>query len=125
MAFHVPDKFRVLMGPLASTVADGNNGCFLFIDERQRQFNKQHSVLRAIASDGDGWEHVSVSWPHRTPTWEEMCEVKALFWDKEDCVVQYHPPESDYVNCHPFTLHLWRQVGAEFPRPPTYMVGPQ
>jgi hypothetical protein len=80
-------------------------------------------ILRVIASDQFGWEHVSVSRKDRCPTWEEMCQIKDLFWDDTDCVVQYHPPRSEYVNNHPHCLHLWRQVGCNFPMPPSIMVG--
>ena len=59
---------------------------------------KHQQKLRIIASDGFGWEHVSVSRRDRCPTWEEMCQIKALFWDEDDCVIQYHPPRSEYVN---------------------------
>ena len=68
------------------------------------------------------WEHVSVSYADRIPCWETMCQIKDLFWSPEDCVVQYHPPHSEYVNCHPNVLHLWRPLGADLPRPPTWMV---
>jgi hypothetical protein len=84
-------------------------------------------VAWCIASDGHGWEHVSVHVKENgfseTPTWDEMCEIKALFWDDEDCVIQYHPPKSDYVNNHPNVLHMWRPVGVEIQRPPSIMVG--
>jgi hypothetical protein len=52
-----------------------------------------------------------------------MSHVKDMFWDTEETVVQYHPPESEYVNTHPYVLHLWRQTDAELPRPPAIMVG--
>ena len=52
-----------------------------------------------------------------------MCFVKTVFWDREDCVVQFHPPESEYVNDHPFCLHLWRPVGVVIARPPALTVG--
>ena len=122
--FHVPDEGRIRSGGLASRDADGNNGAF---------------VLRApcgvwlwiIASDGLGWEHVSVHSSYdrrgrkaRTPTWEEMCLVKGCFWDLEDVVVQYHPRASAYVNTHPHTLHLWRPIGQELASPPALLVGP-
>ena len=114
--FHVPEKSRVTTGPMATNKEDfGNNGLFLF---------KLNGVqMRVICSDMMGWEHVSVSTATRCPTWEEMCAVKDLFWDEDDCVVQFHPPKSDYVNMHPYTLHLWREVGREFRRPPSIMVG--
>lgn len=46
----------------------------------------------------------------RCPTWEEMCQVKDLFWDDEDVVMQFHVPSKDHVNNHPYCLHLWRPV---------------
>lgn len=67
---------------------------------------------------GPAWDHVSVSTETRTPTWEEMAWVKAQFFEPEECVVQYHPPESKYVNAHPFVLHLWKPCNADFPMPP-------
>ena len=56
-----------------------------------------------------GWEHVSVGLPRRLPTWEEMCEVKDIFWDDEEEVIQIHPKKSHYVNLTE-ALHLWRPV---------------
>jgi hypothetical protein len=56
--------------------------------------------LRVIASDGKGWEHISVSLPNRCPNWREMCFIKSLFWDEEDVVIQYHPyPTSIQIPC--------------------------
>jgi hypothetical protein len=87
--------------------------------------------LNILASDGlplreDGWEHVSVSLARsgkaRVPNWEEMCFVKNLFWQEEDCVVQFHPPKSEHVSNYR-VLHMWRCLGQEFPRPPGWMVG--
>ena len=52
-----------------------------------------------------------------------MCQVKALFWGPEDCVLQFHPPESQYVNLHPHCLHLWRETGRDMPTPPMLLVG--
>lgn len=98
MAFHVPEEFRLDMAPRGKG-HPGNNGMFLCKVAHGQS-------LRVIASDGGGWEHVSVSRTDRCPTWKEMCQVKDLFWDDTDCVVQYHPPKSDYVNNHPYCLHL-------------------
>jgi len=88
-------------------------------------------ALTIIACDGQigetdplaGWEHVSVSTEKRIPNWTEMCFVKKLFWSPEECVVQFHPPESEYVNNHPNCLHLWRYTRGEFPLPPSILVG--
>jgi hypothetical protein len=86
------------------------------------------SRLRIIATDGEGdpelpvWEHVSVSIGTHCPSWEEMNWVKELFWENEECVMQIHPPKSQYKNLHPFTLHLWRPKEQQIPLPPRIMV---
>lgn len=116
--FRVPERYRVRNGALGSDPEDGNNGAF--------SIPSPDAKLRfyVIASDGEGWEHVSISIrdKQRCPRWEEMCYIKRLFWDDEDCVVQFHPPRSEYVNRHPFTLHLWRPTSADLPRPCTALV---
>ena len=63
--FHVPNECWMRGGIAASSEADGNNGCFII--QRQGRDND----LRIIASDGMGWEHVSVSLAKRVPTWKE------------------------------------------------------
>ncbi len=78
--------------------------------------------LCVVVSWGDGWDHVSVSKPKRVPTWDEMCFVKDIFFNPDECVIQYHPPQSAYVNIHPNCLHLWRQQNGSPPLPPSYMV---
>jgi hypothetical protein len=89
------------------------------------------TLLLALSSGPDGggnntgWEHVSASAEQRPPTWDEMCFVKNIFWDDQECVVQYHPPKSDYVNFHPNVLHLWRPVSMSIPMPPVLLVGPR
>lgn len=116
--FHVPEAKRIAAGRLGSTSDAGNNGAF------HTRFGTRDVFM--IASDGQGWEHVSVSiggrQADRCPTWEEMCKVKSWFWDAEDCVVQFHPPKSEYVNNHPYVLHLWRQTNTNYPTPPKEFV---
>jgi hypothetical protein len=53
-----------------------------------------------------------------------MNYVKRICWDGEDVVMQLHPRESEYVNCHPHVLHLWRHRTREIPTPPSILVGP-
>jgi len=115
MAFHVPEICRVTTGPHGTSSFSGNNGLF--------EFKEGPIWYRCVVSDGGGWEHVSVSLSvKRTPDWEEMCMIKRMFWDPEDCVVQFHPPEADYVNIHPYVLHLWRKSGVNFETPPRIFV---
>lgn len=106
-----------MRGRMASTAAYGNNGAFLIPGPDHGK------LLQVIISDGAGWEHVSVATKSRVPTWDEMCFIKALFWADEECVIQYHPPRSRYVNNHPYVLHLWKPIGAALPMPPEALVG--
>lgn len=66
-----------------------------------------------IASIDNEWEHVSVSLNNRCATWKEMCFVKDMFWEDEECVIQFHPPKSKYVNIDPYCLHMWKPVGRD------------
>ena len=78
-----------------------------------------------IWSNGGGWEHVSVA-PYKrshTPTWDEMCRLKDMFFHDDEVVVQFHPAKSDYVNNVPNCLHLWRPLSEVMPTPPSIMVG--
>lgn len=117
----VPEEYRIKKGyspknpELCTDASAGNNGAFYIA----------RLDLLVIASDGGGWEHVSVSRGHsrRCPNWDEMCEVKRLFWGDDETVAQYHPKRSVYVNNCGNCLHLWKKVGAEFDLPPTWMVG--
>lgn len=114
-SFSVPNNLRVRSGALGSDDSVGQNGLF--------QFRFEGIEVSCIASNGMGWEHVSVSINRkRTPSWEIMNKVKDLFWGEDDLVVQYHPPKSEYVNNHPFVLHLWRKIDFKYPLPNKIMV---
>lgn len=84
--------------------------------------------LQIIASDGGGWDHVSVCVSPRsrmvrsTPSWNDMEAVRRAFFFDSETVVQLSPPRSDYVNVHPGVLHLWRKQDAEHPLPPLIYV---
>src|SRR5574339_172672 len=103
--FRVPNQYRIKKGAMASTVADGNNGAFQIPHPKISGY-----FFMVIATDGTAireldqedkelaiWEHVSVHIDSkdrvvdRCPTWQEMCFIKDIFWEKSDCVVQYHP----------------------------------
>ena len=78
--------------------------------------------MAVVWSFGGGWEHISASYSNRCPTWDEMCKLKDMFFEPEEVVVQYHPKQSQYVNIHPYCLHLWRKSGEDFETPPTMYV---
>lgn len=78
--------------------------------------------VTVVWSWGAGWEHVSASYRKRCPTWDEMCRIKDIFFYPDEVAVQYHPRKSEYVNKHPFCLHIWRKCGQDFETPPTVLV---
>lgn len=86
---------------------------------------KTTSVLRVLASAGMGWDHLSVSLPDRTPTWEEMEHVRQLFAKPAEVWYQFGVPAKQHVNFHPYCLHWWRHQHREVRLPPSIMVGPQ
>jgi len=105
-------RFRHLGG-------DAHNGAFRLIAA------PTGATLHVIASDGGDWDHVSVSvaLESRSPSWEEMAWTKEQFFDAEEAVMQLHPPRSQYVNNHPYCLHMWRSHRESIPLPPVRMVG--
>lgn len=121
----LPDKLeagRIRHGLHGTTAKHGPFGAFFVISPLSTR-------LKIIASGKHelslGWEHVSVSLANRCPNWVEMCFVKKdLFWKPEECVIQFHPPKSEYVNYHPYCLHIWKPP-FELPMPPSMMVGPK
>ena len=122
----VPEKYRIINHEKYGTLpSDRANGAFAIPLD-----GSPDEVALCLVSDGsvahplEVWEHVSVSIrkkesdTSRIPTWDEMCWIKSIFWNDEDCVVQFHPPKSRYVNQHPNVLHLWRSLTYRQPIPP-------
>ena len=122
------------MSPWDSNDTMGMYGCFTI------PLKDQKHVADCVVSAGDlpeckvegiDWEHVSVKiiykdsknkWQKRVPRWEEMCEVKDLFWKEDEAVIQVHPAKKDYVNFNENVLHLWRPVDGNLRLPPKICV---
>lgn len=85
--------------------------------------NKLEDNLNFIFSWGCGFEHLSVSTPVRTPTWEQMCLMKDIFWNDDEVCMQLHPKKENYVDNMQFCLHIWKPIDKEIPQPPSIMVG--
>ena len=82
--------------------------------------------MTVIWSYGGGWEHISMDGKTRTPTWEEMCNLKDMFFHDDECCVQYHPPKSEYVNNAEYCLHIWKPIEkfrGKLPMPDSLLVG--
>lgn len=77
-----------------------------------------HEKLSAIVSaeresDGRMWLHVSVAHRDRMPSWDELRRIKSWLIGRDVRAIQVLPPESEYVNLHPFCLHLWQCLDAD------------
>lgn len=123
----VPENYRVLAKKdqvLGTEANSGNNGFFIIPHPKIYGYE-----FRVKASDGMGWEHVSITLGakhrkvERCPTWQEMCYIKETFWDEFDTVLQYHPPKSDHISMHDYCLHLWRPTNIDVPVPNSLLVG--
>ena len=73
---------------------------------------RKFTLIVSIARyDGLPWLHASMAGPGRVPTWQEMADLKAWVVGSEGIAYQVMPPTSEYVNDHPFVLHLWAPLG--------------
>ena len=70
-----------------------------------------------------GWEHLSVSFKNKIPSWEVMNEFKEMFWKDDEDAFQYHPIKDNYINNNEYTLHIWRPLETSIPVPPSITVG--
>jgi hypothetical protein len=63
-----------------------------------------------VSNSGAIWEHVSVTLrkANRCPNWPEMCFVKDLFFGEDTQCIQFHPMKKEYINLHPYCLHIWK-----------------
>ena len=105
------DKYRI---PLYGQLGDDYNGAFEIKVKGEKYF--------VIASNGQGWDHVSVSHKHKVPSWKVMNTIKEMFFADNEVVMQLHPAKKDYINNHPNCLHLWRPQSVDIPQPPIRMV---
>ena len=81
------------------------------------------ATMRVICGDDMGWDHVSVSFRNRCPTWSEMEFVRRTWFEDDEWVVQFSPPTSERINNHPYCLHMWRPQNETLPIPAPSMVG--
>lgn len=93
---------------------------------RIREWINEYGEDCVYVSFSGGWEHVSIDGKKRLPDWNEMCELKDMFFRDDECCVEYHPPKSEYVNNAPYCLHIWKpieQYSGKLPMPPSLFVG--
>lgn len=111
-----PEKYRATIGNFGT--APGTPYGLFFV-----KYKNNVTPLKILCAPAeDEWQHVSVSMPNRCPTWEEMAYIKSLFWDDSETVIQFHPSKEEYINNHPYVLHLWKHKDGHV-LPPSILVG--
>lgn len=74
-------------------------------------------IVSGEEHDGRRWIHLSMAHPDRMPTWPELVDAKEIFLGREEYAAQVIPPRSQYVNQHPFCLHLFAAADGPWPLP--------
>jgi hypothetical protein len=72
-------------------------------------------VIYSVDREADGqlWLHLSLSRQSRLPSWDDLRYVKDAFLGADRVAYQVLPRAAEYVNLHPFVLHLWSCVDCE------------
>jgi len=71
----------------------------------------------SIERDQKAWVHLSVSRKNFLPSWEDLVLVKEIFLGQDSAAIQVLPPKKEWVNIHPFCLHLYQCLEDENPIP--------
>lgn len=72
----------------------------------------QTVIISGSYRDDIPWLHVSTAWSNRLPTWDEFRQIRDVFLDDGLIAVQVFPPKAEYINQHPYCLHLYARVDA-------------
>ena len=122
------DKYRITVGELGSDNSFGLTGSFKI--PHQKSLSKVYIIVSSGSVEESDWEHVSCHVREKrgrkilqsTPTWDDMCYIKGLFWTDDETVIQYHPAKKYYVNTHKNVLHLWKHKKLILPTPSMHLV---
>jgi hypothetical protein len=73
------------------------------------------ACLIIVGHSTSGW-HLSMSCASRYPTWDELAKARYELIPDEVTMAMLLPPQTEYVNLHPTTLHLWEVRAAQLVR---------
>lgn len=109
---------EMLKSPLITKITGtGDDGAMFEFKYKVRKYE-------VIASNGGGWDHVSIYPLHQkhTPSWDVMCILKNMCFNDDEVVMELHPAKKDYVNLAEYCLHLWKPQYEAIPTPPKLFV---
>lgn len=72
-----------------------------------RVLTRESVLLTVGRHDGRRWIHFSMAHPSRVPHFSELRDYKNWFIGADRKAIQVLPPTSEYVNIHPYCLHLF------------------
>lgn len=75
-----------------------------------KKFNGLMVLVSENIYENELWRHVSLSFHNKLPKWKDLREVKDIFIGKDKKAIQVFPKEEEYVNIHPYVLHLWSNL---------------
>lgn len=89
------------------------------ISWKGRDYRGTFTILMSgkIEKDGKKWIHVSVARPDKLPEWNLLKEIKRIFIGFDRQAIQILPREKNYINMHPYCLHLFCCVDEADPVP--------
>jgi hypothetical protein len=61
----------------------------------------------AIEDDNAVWVHISLSYPGKLPTWDDIKGVRNVILGSNRWAYQVLPPDDQSINIHPYCLHIW------------------
>jgi len=67
----------------------------------------KHKKCNVIVSKDGGRWHLSISHKKRLPTYDELKQARYRFTPDNIYMAQIFPPMKEFVNIHPYCLHLW------------------
>ncbi|MDE5860853.1 MAG: hypothetical protein K2H28_01515 [Ruminococcus sp.] len=99
----------------------------VILDERKNRicgwlYARHRKRIFFTAKWNDNWEQVYISRVSNRPKWDELCETKEIFWNDDECVIQYIPSESMHKDKYNNCLYLWKSVSVEIPIPPETLI---
>lgn len=74
---------------------------------KHKQGMFREGELTVFVSIDHGKWHLSVAHPSRLPTYEELKRCRYKYTPDKKYMAQIFPPKKEFVNFHPYCLHLW------------------
>ena len=76
------------------------------MDEIKQGVYKDGECAVIVTKDAGHW-HLSISCADRLPSYDELKGARYKYLPNVCYMAQIFPPTDEFVNVHPFTLHLW------------------